>query len=96
MASNEKDGVVLDQPTSLGERKQVAEQCSLALKLTIPRVIDDMENTVDEAYAAWPERLFVVDAEGKIAYAGAQGPFGFEPDEVRRWLEKNLGDRGSE
>lgn len=57
----------------------------------MPGVVDDMKNTVDNLYAGWPERLFVVDVEGRIAYAGKQGPFGFEPDEVRKWLRKNLG-----
>ena len=38
---------------------------------------------VDDAvclrWGAWPERLFLVDTEGNVAYAGQQGPWGFFP-----------------
>ncbi len=88
---NRRDSVVLAQPSTHSGRKTVAQRCSRALKLTMPCVVDDMNNTVDNAYAGWPERLFVVDAEGRIAYAGTQGPFGFEPNDIRKWLRKNLG-----
>lgn len=81
------------QPTSFNERLEVAQECSSALTLTMPGVVDDMNNTVDNAYAAWPERLFVVDADGRIAYAGKQGPFGFKPGEVEAWIENHLSGR---
>ena len=88
--SNLRDEVVFAQPASFDERQAIAQECSSALALTMPCVVDDMHNTADEAYAAWPERLFVVDADGNIAYAGGQGPFGFDPDEVRAWIEQHV------
>ncbi len=48
------------------------------LGLTLPTAIDGMDNAVNQAYSGWPDRLFVVDAEGKIAYAGGPGPRGFD------------------
>ena len=56
----------------------------------MPCVVDSMDNAFDKAYAAWPERLFVVGVDGKIAYAGGQGPFEFKTEELRQWLDKNL------
>lgn len=91
MDSNVENGIVFAQPTTFGERRDIAKQCSGELSLTMTCLVDDMENTVDEAYAAWPERLFVVDQDGRIAYAGDQGPWGFKPDDVRAWLEENVG-----
>ena len=38
-------------------------------------------------YAAEPERLFVL-LEGYVLYEGGEGPFGYQPSEVRRWLEQ--------
>jgi hypothetical protein len=32
-----------------------------------------------------------VGRDGKIAYAGGQGPWGFKPDEVADWLKANVG-----
>jgi hypothetical protein len=89
--SNTRDDVVLAQPTTFDERQEIAQTCSAALSLTMPCVVDDMDNTVDGLYAGWPERLFIVDADGRIAYAGGQGPFGFEPDEVGAWLSMQVG-----
>ena len=90
LEDNRGEGVVVSQPTSLVARRSAANQCSAALSLSMPCVVDDMNNSVDEAYAGWPERLFVVDVAGRVAFAGSQGPFGFEPDQVRNWLRKNV------
>jgi hypothetical protein len=49
-----------------------------------------MDNQVDGLYAAWPERIFVIDRQGKIAYAGRQGPWGFKPEEAERALRRVL------
>ena len=92
--SNPEDGVIFAQPTTFGMRQDIAQQCTGALSLTMPCVVDDMANSVDEAYAGWPERLFVVGADGRIAYAGGQGPFNFEPEEVGAWLRAHVGKPG--
>jgi len=91
LEDNESDDVILAQPVTFGERQGAASQCTQALALTMPCVVDDMDNTTDNAYAAWPERLFVVDSKGRIAYAGQQGPWGFKPEEVAAWLRRNAG-----
>lgn len=88
---NEESDVVFAQPTTFGERREVAETCSAELALTMPCVVDDMDNTVDNAYAAWPERLVVIDRDGNVGYCSKQGPWGFEPAEVEAWLRKNAG-----
>lgn len=88
---NERDGVKFKQPTTLDERRQVASECVAGLKISIPCVLDELDNKVGDAYAAWPERLFVVDAQGLVAYAGRPGPQGFDPEELGRWLERHLG-----
>jgi type I thyroxine 5'-deiodinase len=93
LAQNERDDVILAQPKTFDERRNVAQTCAAELALSMPCVVDDMENSVDTAYAGWPERLYVVDTHGRIAYAGLRGPFGFDPAEVARWLETNLGQR---
>ncbi len=91
LGANRRDSIIYAQPTTIGRRKEIATSCSTALKLTMPCLVDGMDNHVDDAYAAWPERLFVVDVDGRIAFASGQGPFGFEPKHVRKWLRKNIG-----
>jgi len=77
---------------SILDRRKVATTCVIDLGIKIPCLVDDMENSTDGKYHGWPDRLFVVDKEGKIALAGGQGPWGFKPNEVRTWLEKTFPD----
>jgi hypothetical protein len=50
--------------------------------------VDDIRNTAMACYAAWPERIYVIDRDGRIVYEGGVGPFYFEPEELREVLEK--------
>jgi len=50
-------------------------------------MVDLMTNKAGTAYAAMPERLYVV-LDGKIIYEGLQGPFDYRLDEVEEYLEK--------
>ena len=49
-------------------------------------LVDLMDNKAGTAYAAMPERLYVV-LDGKIVYEGLQGPFDYRLDEVKLYLE---------
>ena len=50
-------------------------------------VVDLMDNKASTAYAAMPERLYVI-LDGKIVYEGLQGPFDYRLNEVEEYLEK--------
>lgn len=52
-----------------------------------PVVVDDMSNVAAIKYGAMPERLYVLQA-GKVVYKGKVGPWGYNPQEVRSFLEK--------
>jgi hypothetical protein len=61
-------------------------------KFPLPFGIDDMSNGADAAYSAWPERLYIVDESGHIAYRGGMGPFNYKPAEARAWLAARYGE----
>jgi hypothetical protein len=90
MQPNETEGVIFNQPKNWDERQAVAQSCCTGLSLSIPCVVDTIDNTVDNLYAGWPERLFVIRKDGKVAYAGKRGPWGFKPDEAERALLRLL------
>lgn len=69
-------------PQTIQERRKVASACEAALQYGIRTYVDEMDDAVMIAYAAWPERLYLVDVDGKIVYAGGQGPWGFKPAEL--------------
>jgi hypothetical protein len=50
-----------------------------------------MSNAAELAYAAWPERIYIIDEGGHIAYRGGMGPFNYKPAEARDWLAARYG-----
>jgi type I thyroxine 5'-deiodinase len=77
---NVDDGVVYEQPKSEDDRANVAEACVIRLNFKMPMVLDEMSNEADESYAALPERLYMLDAQGRIRYRSGPGPWGFDVD----------------
>ena len=53
-------------PKTLDEKSTVAHTCAANLKLTLPVVVDGTDNKVGNAYSGWPDRIYVVGADGKI------------------------------
>jgi len=88
MRANQRQGIVFKQPTSDDERARVAQTCQKGLKISIPMLIDNMDNAVGLAYGAWPDRLYVIDKNGKVFYKGDMGPRGFKPTEMEQALDK--------
>jgi hypothetical protein len=85
---NQKANISVASPTSFAERCAVAGTCATKLSLLIPAVIDDLDNSTEEAYTAWPDRLYVIDRNGRVAYKSKPGPFGFKPQEVEQTLQR--------
>jgi len=62
--------------------------------MTMPLLIDTMDDRVGHAYSGMPDRLYVVDRSGRIAYQGGRGPFGFRPGEMEQALLLELLQQG--
>ena len=92
MGSNVKDDVCYMQPKTLEQRLAIANDFIKRFGFPIPFGVDDMSNKVNALYAAWPERLYILDESGRIAYRGGMGPFNYKPKEVRDWLAARYGE----
>jgi hypothetical protein len=90
MDSNRKDLVVFNQPRVFAERHEAAKILVERLKYRMPVAIDAMDNRADQAFAAWPERIYILGPGGRVLYKGGMGPFGFHPDEAGRKLAEVL------
>ena len=90
--ANERDGVLLPQHRSITERIEAGQTCMLKTGCEIPALVDEMDDAVSRAYAAMPERLYLVDWQGRVSYKGGMGPMFFRPSEwesaIERLLEK--------
>jgi hypothetical protein len=82
VASNLDQKVMFDQPETLEERESLAQVCVLRLNIEMPMLLDDMDNSIDGLYAALPERLYVLDADGVVRYRTVVGSPGFD---VNAW-----------
>ena len=87
---NSAEGISIKQPKTEAERSEVATVCATKLALSFPCVIDGLDNKVEAAYAGWPDRLYIVGKDGKIAYKGEPGPRGFKVDEMNAKLKEVL------
>ena len=85
-----KDDVVYASPLSADERENLAQVCVVKLGIEMPALVDDFDDATDTAYNGWPDRLYVIDRDGRVAYKSAPGPFGFKPDEMERALTATL------
>ena len=90
LEDNREEGIALVDPVSLGERAAVADACVLRLETRIPTLLDDVDDAVASAYGGWPDRLYLVGRDGRIAFQGEVGPFGFKPAELAHAIEVEL------
>ena len=92
MESNDAAGIAFAQPTTDEERTSIATQCCSALELPMPVVVDMIDDAVNSAYSGFPDRLFVIDTAGRVAYKGGRGPMGYKPLEMEQALAMTLLD----
>ena len=90
MDSNVESKVVFDQPKTFEARADLARTFVDRMGVETETLVDDIRNTAMACYAAWPERIYVIDRDGRIVYKGGMGPFYFAPDKLREFLE-NMG-----
>ena len=79
-----------EDPKTIEERRATAGECEGALQYGIKTYVDEMDDAVNRAYAGWPTRLYLVGLDGKIVYAGGQGPLGFKPAKLQTAIEEYL------
>lgn len=84
--SNEQEGIRISQPTTFAERLAAAQRCADSLPMSIPILVDGMDNAAMETFSAWPERIYIADRQSRIYYIGGHGPFDFRPEEARASL----------
>jgi hypothetical protein len=87
---NLADGIDVKQPATDDERAEIAGTCMLRYNYRFPMLLDNMTNQVEEDYLALPERLYLIDANGKIALCGGPGPHCFDVDELEKMIQKEI------
>ena len=91
LADNRRAEIAVVDPVSLEERAAAADACALRLETRIPILLDDIDDEVASAYGGWPDRLYLIGHDGRVAFQGGRGPDGFKPEELADAIETELG-----
>ncbi len=85
------------QPKTIDQRRKVASRCMTKLSIKMPCLVDTLDNKVEKAYQAWPDRVFVVDTDGKLVVRADPGPWGFGAAvrETEKWLAERFPQRAA-
>jgi thiol-disulfide isomerase/thioredoxin len=86
MEVNDRLGVTVRQPRTYLERDGMAQTCRKSMGISLPMVVDTIDDTVNNRFSGLPSRLYLIDRLGKVAYKSGRGPFGFKPAELEHSL----------
>ena len=91
LGRNRRADVSVQDPTTNQERGDVAQTCLVRMRIGIPVLIDGIDNAAASAYGGWPDRLYLIGRDGRIAFQGGEGPFGFKPPDLEAAIRLELG-----
>ena len=87
---NLRDGALLTTAKTQAEKDGHADVCIRKLDIRFPTLVDKMDNKVELAYSGWPDRLYLVGPDGRVAYKSGPGPAGFIPAELETAIRRML------
>jgi len=87
---NREADIRVNDPITRDERVDVAASCALQLKIRMPVVVDDLDDGIASAYGALPDRLYLLEKGGRIAFQGEPGPWGFNPEALESAIQTVL------
>ncbi|PYT84375.1 MAG: deiodinase [Acidobacteria bacterium] len=91
--SNLADKIVIAKPKSFEERSGLGQICVVKLGIKFPAVVVTFDNATERAYTRWPDRLYVIDRDGRVVYKSRPGPFGFQPQGVAETLQRLIPEK---
>ena len=77
-------------PQTIEKRRLVAGACETSLSYGVRTYVDEMDDAVNIAYAAWPTRLYLIDIDGVVVYSGGLGPYDFHPKKLEKAIKDHL------
>ncbi len=89
---NLDDNVVFASPKNFAARAEMGQMCVVKLGIHFPAVVDSFDNATERNYTGWPDRLYVIDRDGRVACKAQPGPFGFRPEGVANTLQELVPD----
>jgi tetratricopeptide (TPR) repeat protein len=80
---NQSERIEMAPASTAQQKTEYAVMCHRKLHLRFPSAVDGLDNAAEQAYAAWPSRVYVIAASGRVLYASGLSEQEFD----RRALE---------
>src|SRR5690349_4952205 len=80
--ANVRDGIEIEAAKEFGQKEANAGSCVRQLGIAFTTLVDNMDARVELNYMGWPDRLYLVGKDGRIAWKGDPGPQGFKPPQL--------------
>jgi hypothetical protein len=90
---NVRERIVLPNARTQEQKEEHAEMCVTKLDIRFPTLVDKLDNKVEQAYAGWPDRLYLIGKDGRVLYKSGPGPRGFIPSELENAIRKTLAQK---
>lgn len=85
---NQREGITLQPAKDMGERGDHATMCVRKLHIEFPALLDTMNGGAEKAYAAWPSKAYLLDAQGRIIFSSGLSEQEFKPEQLEAALRK--------
>jgi hypothetical protein len=90
MTPNRAEGIrVVDAPSD-DHRATTAGTCALGFHFRIPVLLDGIDNRVARLYGGWPDRLYLIGKDDRVAFQSGLGPWGSKPEDLEAAIQKEL------
>jgi hypothetical protein len=86
LTSNRDEGIAVRDPESAPERAA----CAVRVQTRMPVLVDVLDNEAARQYGGWPDRLYLIGKDGRVAFQGEEGPSGFRPEELEQAIHAEL------
>ena len=83
---NKRARILVEQPTTMEQRKALARQAKQALKITIPIAIDTMDDKTIRDYGGFTTCAVVIGRDGHVAAYRTHG----DPTALRRLIDQTI------
>ena len=90
---NVREGIAVAPAVTIGDKEDHAVMCMQKLHLKFPALVDNMDGSVEAAYAAWPSRAFVIGADGRVRYSTRLTQLDFNSEALEAALRAAIASR---
>ncbi len=90
---NTREGVSIQQASTMAEKQDHATMCTRKLQLPFPAVVDGLDGAVENSYNAWPSLALVVGTDGRVLYTTRLTELDFHANELEGALQQAIASR---